>query len=476
MTECNYEKNISGLNGRRTRKFECHEDALALGKCKFHDDAYLNPSTEQDIRDSLQSKIQDASRNNKVLDCVGYIIPNLEVDSKNFSKSVSFANAIFRGDFIIDNSEFNSFVDFSNCIFEGEASFSNVLFSDNVDYISSNFNASSYFENTTFNEKVDFSSAEFANASFFLAEFHYADFTNVNFKEFVTFGSTEFHKEAYFPNAVFNKGVNFSASKFYDDANFVQSIFSNYAHFRKTSFFKQKQVIFEADLSQVSFRGTDISRVKFANKIKWNIDEDDENNKVLRFFSNLKHRNNKFKIYDEFLLEKGREPSLQLEDVMDVYRNLRENCDYYLRYEVAGEFFVREMELKRKYQKNKALTSIETIHKQFPKQYVSIYGIYNLISQYGHSLYRPIYASIPILALFTTLFCFENASQVSNGVLNLEDAFVDAIFRSTSSFFPFYSVGVDISHLDIILRIILLPLSATFFIALKRKLERKFRH
>jgi hypothetical protein len=33
---------------------------------------------------------------------------------------------------------------------------------------------------------------------------------------------------------------------------------------------------------------------------------------------------------------------------MAIYRNLRENYEYRLRYDEAGEFFIREMELKRK--------------------------------------------------------------------------------------------------------------------------------
>ena len=34
---------------------------------------------------------------------------------------------------------------------------------------------------------------------------------------------------------------------------------------------------------------------------------------------------------------------------MAVYRNLRENYEYRLRYDEAGKFFIKEMELKRKY-------------------------------------------------------------------------------------------------------------------------------
>jgi uncharacterized protein YeeX (DUF496 family) len=35
--------------------------------------------------------------------------------------------------------------------------------------------------------------------------------------------------------------------------------------------------------------------------------------------------------------------------VLSVYRNLRENYEFRLRYDDAGKFFIKEMELKRKY-------------------------------------------------------------------------------------------------------------------------------
>ena len=36
-----------------------------------------------------------------------------------------------------------------------------------------------------------------------------------------------------------------------------------------------------------------------------------------------------------------------IESVIAIYRNLRENCEYWLRYDEASQFFMREMELKR---------------------------------------------------------------------------------------------------------------------------------
>ena len=40
---------------------------------------------------------------------------------------------------------------------------------------------------------------------------------------------------------------------------------------------------------------------------------------------------------------------IKLGGVLAVYRNLRENYEYRLKYDEAGEFFIREIEMKRNY-------------------------------------------------------------------------------------------------------------------------------
>jgi hypothetical protein len=55
-------------------------------------------------------------------------------------------------------------------------------------------------------------------------------------------------------------------------------------------------------------------------------------------------------IKDKLKDEKGTEThDVSLELVLSVYRNLRENYEFRLRYDDAGKFFIKEMELKRKY-------------------------------------------------------------------------------------------------------------------------------
>ena len=55
-----------------------------------------------------------------------------------------------------------------------------------------------------------------------------------------------------------------------------------------------------------------------------------------------------FNVWEEFILsEISRDQDITLENVLSVYRYLRENYDYYLKYEGSGKFFIGEMETKR---------------------------------------------------------------------------------------------------------------------------------
>jgi hypothetical protein len=92
----------------------------------------------------------------------------------------------------------------------------------------------------------------------------------------------------------------------------------------------KEKIIFEVqDLSKVSFMNSDITRVRFHDKVRWEVKD-------------------RFRIVEEEILEKSPE-NVSLGSVMSVYRNLRENYEFRLRYDEAGKFFTREMELKRKY-------------------------------------------------------------------------------------------------------------------------------
>lgn len=71
-----------------------------------------------------------------------------------------------------------------------------------------------------------------------------------------------------------------------------------------------------------------------------------------------------------FILAQG--PSL--EGVLSVYRNLRENYEYRLRYNESGQFFIKEMELQRTFENSNAG---ETIRKNWFKRNLSPIGMYH---------------------------------------------------------------------------------------------------
>jgi hypothetical protein len=77
--------------------------------------------------------------------------------------------------------------------------------------------------------------------------------------------------------------------------------------------------------------------------------------------------------------------------VLSAYRNLRENYGFRRRYDEAGKFFIREMEIKRKYRevKSKSSSSEYEIKKNnIVWRNLSLTGRYHLLSNYGESLWK----------------------------------------------------------------------------------------
>ena len=82
---------------------------------------------------------------------------------------------------------------------------------------------------------------------------------------------------------------------------------------------------------------------------------------------------------------------VSLESVMAVYRNLRENYEFRLRYDEAGKFFTKEMELKRKYPDARSKTShgFELKENCWFRRNLSLTGLYYRFSNYGESIAKP---------------------------------------------------------------------------------------
>jgi hypothetical protein len=154
-------------------------------------------------------------------------------------------------------------------------------------------------------------------------------------------------------------------------------------------------------MSKASFINTDISKIRFSDNVRWG-------------------NNDNFQVIEEIWLENVEKTSeakrIHLGGVLSVYRNLRENYEFRRRYDEAGKFFIREMELKRKYREVKSKGSPEYELKKncwFRRNIFSLTGWYHLLSDYGESLWRPTVAGTIIVFLATLFFvCQTNPTLV----------------------------------------------------------------
>ena len=193
-----------------------------------------------------------------------------------------------------------------------EADFSDVVFLKEAN-----------FRGATFCGKVDFLSAKFCTDT--------------------TFVSANFSKISYFTQARFYGKANFCGAKFGDGAEFIETVFIAKTSFTYSLFEQPNKVTFDkSDLSHVSFADCDITKIRFENKIIWRGKDG---------FTIIEEEWIKDKLKGE---ERNESPYIGLELVLSVYRNLRENYEFRLRYDDTGNFFKKEMELKRKYREKKS--------------------------------------------------------------------------------------------------------------------------
>jgi hypothetical protein len=109
--------------------------------------------------------------------------------------------------------------------------------------------------------------------------------------------------------------------------------------FKYTTFEQPNKITIDnidEDLSKFSFVGSDITRIRFGGNITWGGKDG-------------------FRIIEEEWIDKTQKEkeddreNVSLALALTVYRNLRENYEFRLRYDEGGKFFTKEMELKRKY-------------------------------------------------------------------------------------------------------------------------------
>ena len=488
MAICSYNRNYLDFETGKGELFECTNDVWKRDKCKFHSKYYLKNSTKEEFELEFEKMLHSAMETGS-LKCIGYHFPTIKLpksDECDLDFVIYFTDAKFHGKNDFSNINFNKQISFTDATFYKSVIFRGTIFAEESTFVNTFFHGNiNSFQFTKFEKKSNFSKGEIKNATFNHAQFHNPIFNYRVFHNHTSFTNSKFEKKSLFKIVTFYE-VDFSESVFKDIVDFDNTKFYTYGIFSNITC--SDQIKFNGNISNISFLDMDLQKIKFGNEVTWkqikNLDAFwDKAKSYLNWM-----RNSDFKIYDERKLEKqlkrelwkldNKETNLSLESIKNLYRDLRENFDYNLRYETSGEFHVREMELMRKYREKHKAGRIITTKKHIVWKHLSIFWLYNILAQYGQSYHRPIYFAIFVISIATYCFLSQEIESAKNA--DIEYSFLElllkSITRSVAGFIPFDILDKTVSNVDKILRVVLLPISVTFFISLKRRLERKFRH
>lgn len=235
----------------------------------------------------------------------------------------------FRG-FVFPKDVVFSDVDFSSVKFNGEANFNGAEFKGRAIFWKANF------------KRADFTGAKFEKAYFSEATFHDADFSFAAFM-----GITNFSRARFKAAADFRGGVDMEE----DDQEKEYELFSRKDDtlFLRVAFERPELVYFyRVNLSRCRFLDTDLKSVNFIGITHW-------------------HQEGwRAALYDE-IHDDSRE---RYPELMELYRQLKQNYEERRNWEVAGHFHFGQMEMQRR-------------DKNRPLREKFLLKIYRFLSGYG---------------------------------------------------------------------------------------------
>ena len=494
----------------KRQQYMCPRGAEVEGFCIFHKEGYWeqNKENEERVRKLFMEEIEQA-KNGQKLFFIGYHLPDVKLSGE------------IKGEIYFNQTTFQS-VDFKDATFQERAEFRRAIFLKEAESSYATFQQPARFDSSTFMEAAKFDYTRFLNWSNFegVRFSHWAYFDTAEFEEYADFSDTEFHDDTDFMEVIFLQEANFRGATFKDRAYFCDSIFFQRADFsrvrfekrtnfnntefrgstlfkdvtfitedeisndkkadlilfRRVEFVSPEKIIFEnCNLSCVSFIYTDITRVKFRN-IKWPNQTGWKSNGMLNKLSSRFGKIDVYMLLDDNLFERKKkdiEPNeededdvvhsldifdLTIENVLTLYRMLRENYEYNVDYETAGKFFVGEMEARRR--------NFNSISEK------TILELYKILALYGQSYTRPLaFLLILIISFAFWRGLLGGMILFFQGMVSI-DIVVNIILES-------FAVSLQLKGtkgIDIIQRILSIPLLVLFGLALRRRFERRFRH
>jgi len=468
---------------------DCERDEKRDGRCIFH---LPDKSTEEaeEFRRELFAYKTKAEEDPAIpaINFIGFVFPRplFSFENTEFKKATLFDNAIFEGEAPFDGvtfsedtwfeeARFSGIASFYRATFDGVASFGRAKFSEMALFESAKFSKDAKFGGATFSGMALFGGATFSENAVFgtaifresatfwraifsgLAIFGGATFRNVSFHEAVFVGFADlgarFEGTAVFERVVFQRDT-------IESSNFVELMEPQpipnvrITAFHDASVGKEGEVRFiqprEYDarlgiernfgIDRVSFLNVDLERFNF-QEVEWGI---------------LRGRR---AVIEEAMM--GRPPfeTVTPEKVRQVYGRLRANQEKAFRYAEGGDFFIGEMEMRRCWLRGRGWRGLA---ERF------LLWVFSGLSRYGESISRPALATLIVVLGFAGLRPLLNEPSELYPLQPL--SLQESLIRSLAAFFQMRSPNLPT---DIVERLLSIPILATLFIALRRKLERR---
>lgn len=462
MIKCEYEDEYSDIHTGEPKEYKCHRGCIQNSKyCEFHDKDYFEKN-QNAVKELFCNELTNGREDPKQLFFVGCNIPAIDICHVKLREAVYFSNATFWGNVNFFDVQFEM-VDFSNARFCGNLQATHMCVNNRFLF------SKTKLEPTA--TRIEFKMCNFSEGDFSLTDYQSIVFGDCNLRV-MNFRSCQFQKnisikdcsvsdKADFAGCCFLGESTFSMTSFHSNALFQDSVFETRAKFENVDFKEPQLVSFGGNLSHVSFVGTNITRIKFDGNTVWGGEDG-------------------YTIFDARELAKN-PPKSDLFLVLSTYRDLRENYEFRLMYEEAGQLFIKEMEIKRVYYQDQGDGNTTKIKKW--RRYFSLTNCYRILSNYGESFKRVSAWSIVLFVSASVYFFIELHINGSGGLP--ED--VDYVSTSTTdlllvletslerTFGAFFQVAEG-SLPDYVVRMAALPILGAMFVVLRRKLERKFRH
>ena len=494
---CKY-SSVGADPGGAGRETKCGNPAYRDGLCKFHLDGYLNKRTASELRDMFWRQ-HDRTAEGDTVNCSGYILPSLVqgggprtarrrlcLDNAVFGPNgADFSEITFEEPASFKDAVFAKGANFHRCVFEKGADFSRAKFLGDAKFEGSRFSDYSRFAMATFDRAsfdwariaaVDFGKSAFKKAaSFYESEFTAAaDFRHATFRRESDFTGSNFDAAADFRHATFRRESDFTGSNFDAAADFEGAAFVGPMHFRGVRAKCPAMIKFDGNVSNVSFLDTDLKEITFGSRITWSPRAAGRSGSGRAATRRVGRSiwNKKWRVYDEKTAEeKTHDRALNVENLKNVYRDMRDNFDRRLAYGVSGGLFVREMEVERKYEND---DKGRVRKKHLVRRILTWHAAYNLLSEYGQSLGRPMLCLAAVFgAGLSLLWCPTGISPALE--IPCRVGLWDSVLCVLTSMVPI-PLSTSHSEPELALKIASLPASATFLIALRRRFEKSRRH